>query len=277
MGRALLRLALILALATVALVVFEKAFIYFPSRTLELTPRELGLAFEDVTLVAEDGVRLHAWYLPVKGSRLTILMTHGNGGNISFRLDRTLFFQSRLRADVFLLSYRGYGRSEGNPDEEGTYRDARAAYAFLATERGVPSERLVLFGESLGAAVALDLALLRPCRALILESPFTSIRDMARTALPFLPVGPFLRTRYDNLAKVGRLRVPLLILHGDRDRVVPFAQGRRLFEAAPEPKRFFRIAGADHNDTYVTGGEAYWRAVAEFLEAVLPPPEPGEG
>ena len=106
----------------------------------------------------------------------------------------------------------------------------------------------------------------------MLESPFTSVPDMAREALPFLPLRPFVRTRYDNLAKVSRLRVPLLVLHGDRDSVVPFEQGQRLFAAAPEPKRFYRIAGADHNDTYITGGEAYWRALADFLGSLPPPP-----
>jgi fermentation-respiration switch protein FrsA (DUF1100 family) len=126
---------------------------------------------------------------------------------------------------------------------------------------------MVLFGESLGSAVALDLALEKPARALVLEAPFTSVPEVARGTI-FFPLAPFVRTRYDNLAKVGRLRIPLLVLHGDRDAVVPFALGRRLFEAAPEPKRFFAIPGADHNDAYIVGGDAYWKTLATFLNGL---------
>ncbi len=267
MGLVLLSVA---GAAAGAVLFFEENFIYFPTRAHDWTPAEAGLASEEAWLTAEDGVGIHGWFLPAPGSRFTVLFAHGNAGNISHRLDRARLLQSRLQADVFLFDYRGYGRSEGGPDEEGTYRDARAAYRYLVEQRGLPAERLLLLGESLGSAVVLDLALVRPCRALILESPFTSVPDMAKAVFPFLPVASILRTRYDNLAKVGRLRVPLLVLHGDRDSVVPFEQGRRVFEAAPEPKRFFRIAGADHNDTYVTGGEAYWRALTSFVQSVGP-------
>ena len=253
---------------------FEHNLIYFPSRTHDLSPADLGLAVEEAPLTTEDGVHLHAWFLPVRGSRLTVLFASGNAGNMSHRLDRARLLQARLRTDVLLFDYRGYGRSGGSPDEEGTYRDARAAWQYLAETRGTPTERLILFGESLSAAVVLDLAISRPCRALVLESPFTSIRDMAAAVVPFLPVGPLLRTRYDNLAKIPRLGVPLLLLHGEADEIVPFAQARRLFAAAPEPKRFFPIPRAGHNDTYVTGGDAYWRTLAAFLETLPPVPGP---
>lgn len=246
---------------------FERSLIYFPTRVHDLDPADLGLEHEDVTLTAADGVRIHALLLPAPSSRLTVLLAHGNAGNVSHRLDRARLLQERLGADVFLFDYRGYGRSEGRPDEEGTYRDAHAACDYLTQVRGVPRERLVLFGESLGSAVVLDLALQQPCGALILESPFTSIPDMAAVVFPFLPLRHLVRTRYDNLAKVQGLRVPLLVLHGERDEVVPFAQGRRVYEAAPEPKRFFAIPGAGHNDTYIVGGAAYWRAVADFVES----------
>ncbi len=260
-----LRLLLALLAVGALLLIFERHLIYFPTRGHEVTPADLGLAHEEVLVRAEDGVRLHGWFLPSKRSQLTVLVCHGNAGNVSHRLDRALLMQSRLAVDVLLFDYRGYGRSEGSPDEEGTYRDARAAYRWLAG-RGVGPGRIVLFGESLGSAVALQLALESEARALVLESPFTSVPDMARAVYPFLPLWPFVRTRYDNLAKVRRLRMPLLVLHGDRDEVVPLAQARRLFTAAPEPKRFFAIPGAGHNDTYVVGGEAYWRALREFLE-----------
>jgi fermentation-respiration switch protein FrsA (DUF1100 family) len=255
-----------------AFVLFERNFIYFPTRAHDSVPAEYGLAGEEALLTAEDGVRIHGWFLPALDARVTVLLAHGNAGNISHRLDRARLLQLWLGAGVFLFDYRGYGRSEGTPDEDGTYRDARAAYRHLTEARRIPSERLILFGESLGSAVALDLAVSHPCRGLILESPFTSIRDMARVVLPFLPVGPLLRTRYDNISKITRLRVPLLVLHGEDDEIVPLAQGRRLFAAAPEPKRFFAIPGAGHNDTYVGGGEAYWRALADFVEALSPRP-----
>lgn len=248
----------------------ENHLIYFPMRAHDVTPTDLGLVHEEVELLAEDGVRLHGWFLPVKGSRLTVLVCHGNAGNVSHRLDRALLMQSRLGVDTFLFDYRGYGASEGSPDEKGTYRDGRAAYRWLIA-RGLDPERVVLFGESLGSAVALQLAVEVEARGLVLESPFTSIPDMVRAVYPFLPLWPLIRTRYDNVAKVARLRMPLLVLHGERDDVVPFAQGRRVFDAAPEPKRFFAIPGAGHNDTYVVGGEAYWRALRDFLESL-----PGE-
>lgn len=269
---AVLRLTLVLSALGGLLLLFETRFIYFPSRAHEATPAGLGLPSEEVLFTAEDGVRLHGWFLPVRGARWTVLLSHGNAGNISHRLDRTLFLQTRLGASVLLYDYRGYGRSEGSPDEPGTYRDARAAYRYLVERRRVPPERLVLFGESLGSAVSLDLALAHPAAALILEAPFTSVPAMARTTI-FFPLAPFVRTRYDNLEKVGRLRMPLLVLQGDHDEVVPFAQGRRLFEAAPGPKRFFAIPGAGHNDTFLVGGDAYWQAIADFL-AGLPDPVP---
>lgn len=269
-GRAaLLRAAVLFVVAIAALLMLERRFIYFPMRELEVTPESLGVPFEDLWLVAEDGVRLHAWFLPVEAPRCTVLLSHGNAGNISHRLDRARLLQAALRADVLLYDYRGYGRSDGAPDEEGTYRDARAAYRYLVDTRHVPPSRMILFGESLGCAVAVDLALTHPSRAVVLESPFASIRDMAGATLPWLPVGRFLRTKYDNLAKIGRLGAPLLVMHGDRDSVVPFEQGQRLFTAAPEPKRFYRIAGADHNDTYLTGGSAYWAALSAFVEEAV--------
>jgi fermentation-respiration switch protein FrsA (DUF1100 family) len=265
--RGLRAVAIAAVLLLVLPVLFEKQLIYHPSRGHDASARDLGLAHETVALVAADGVKLDALFLPAKDARVTILLAHGNAGNLSHRLDRTIFLQAHLRASVLLFDYRGYGRSEGAPDEEGTYRDGRAAYRWLTEVRGISPDRLVLFGESLGSAVALDLALGHPCRALVLESPFTSVPDMAQVVLPFLPRA-FVRTQYDNLGKIARLRVPLLVLHGDRDEVVPFTQGRRLFEAAPEPKRFYAIRGASHNDTYIVGADAYWRAVSEFLETV---------
>jgi alpha-beta hydrolase superfamily lysophospholipase len=170
------RIVALLAVLSAIMLIFERKLIYYPQRAHDAGPRELGLAFEDLVLTAEDGVKIHAWHLPPPGrSRWTVLFAHGNAGNVSHRLDRALFLQSKLGAAVLLFDYRGYGRSEGSPDEEGTYRDARAAHRWLIGEKRAPVDRLVVFGESLGSAVALDLALSRPCRALVLESPFASV------------------------------------------------------------------------------------------------------
>lgn len=267
----LLGLAVALLTVTASMLVFERRLIYFPDRALPLTPDALGIRFEPARLRAEDGVGLDAWHLPIEGARFTILVCNGNAGNMAYRLDRARLIQAELGAGVLLFDYRGYGHSEGRPDEAGTYRDARAAYRFLVEAKGLVPDAVVLFGESLGAAIATELALERPAAGLILESPFTSIPDMARAAYPFLPpVGALIRTRYETLAKVPRLRMPVLVLHGERDEIVPLAQGRRVYEAAPQPKRFFGIAGAGHNDTYLVGGDAYWRALREFLESLRP-------
>lgn len=264
----------------------ERYLIYVPDRRLETTPRSEGLAYEDVRFPASDGTMLHGWLIPAPGAKFTLLWCHGNAGNISHRVDNAKYLHRLLKINVFLFDYRGYGASAGSLSdlsEEATYRDAEGALAFLKAWPELAQTRLVYFGRSLGAAIALELARRQPPAGLILETPFTSIPDMARVALPFLPIGGLLTTRYDSLGKIGEIRVPLLVLHGDRDDVIPFEQGRRLFEAANPPKTFYTIRGARHNDTYIVGGDDYFRAWAEFFrtlgdEGVIPRQEgPGKG
>ncbi len=243
----------------------ERALIYVPIRELTGTPASLGLAYRDVWFHAEDGVRLHGWLIP--GDRtMTLLWCHGNAGNISHRLDNIREIHHRLGIGVFIFDYRGYGRSEGTPTEDGLYRDARAAREALIRDLGIPPERIVYFGRSLGGAVALDLALAHPPPGLILESPFLSVRAMANRTLP--GSGFLFKSRFDSLARIGRLREPLLILHGDADEVVPYEHGRRLYEAASEPKAFYTIGRAHHNDTYLVGGSGYWEAWQRFLDGL---------
>ena len=250
---------------------FEEKLIYFPSRELDLTPAELTLESEEVTLETEDGLRLYGWFLPApsggasEAAPLGLIYCHGNAGNIAHRLVRVAEMHAELGVDVLLFDYRGYGRSEGSPDEAGTYRDARAAYRYLVADRGIPADRIVLYGESLGAAVAVELATELPSRALVLESPFTSIADMARAVYPFLPARALLRTRYDSLAKIPEIRTPLLVVHGTEDATVPFEQGERLFERAPAPKRFLAVEGAGHSNVSAVAGERYWGAWRELL------------
>ncbi len=244
---------------------FEQRLIYFPARELLSTPSSLGLEHDEVLL--DTGV--HGWFLPSpRGASATVLVCHGNAGNISGRLDRALAFHG-LGLDVFLFDYRGFGKSVGRPSEEGTYEDGVAARAYLVDGRRIPPKNLVLFGESLGAAVAIELALRSEADALVLEAPFTSIPDMTRVAYPFLaPLIPWVRTRYDNLEKIPRIALPLLILHGRRDPVVPFGQGMALFQAAREPKTFVAFENAGHADLFRAEGETYRSAWKALLDSV---------
>lgn len=246
----------------------ERALIYFPVRELAGTPASLGLTHREVRFEAEDGTRLHGWLIP--GPRpAALLWAHGNAGNISHRLDNIRDIHDRLGVGIFIFDYRGYGQSDGTPSEAGLYRDARAARRVLVDRLGVPARQVVYFGRSLGAAVAMELALADPPAGVILESPFLSVRAMANRVLP--GSGFLLRSRFDSLARARRLRAPLLVLHGDSDEVVPHDHGRRLWEAAAEPKAFYTIRGAGHNNTYVVGGSGYWEAWRAFLDRVVPP------
>lgn len=253
----------------------EKRFIFFPYKVIEETPREWGLVYEEIYFTTEDGLRLNGWWIPGTGSPVTLIWFHGNAGNISHRLESIKLRRDRLGINIFIFDYREYGRSEGKVSEEGTYRDGNAAVRYLRGRAGLDPAKIVFFGESLGSAVAVEMASRHGCAALILESAFLSIPEMAKVSFPFLPLGPLLRTRYDTLSKIGKVSAPILIVHGEKDEIVPFRHGRRLFEAAPEPKEFYVIKGARHNDTYLVGGKAYLDALSRFLGRVSsdgPPP-----
>jgi fermentation-respiration switch protein FrsA (DUF1100 family) len=238
-------------------------FIYYPEARLEATPADVGIPYEVARFAAADGVRLHGWYVPGRRAE-TLVWFHGNAGNISHRVDNLRHLHNLVGVAVLIFDYRGYGESEGSPSEAGLYADARAALAYLRGRDDVDAGRLVYFGRSLGSAVAVDLAVDEPPHALILETPFTSVREMATRMLP-APLTAIVPSMFDNLAKVGSLRGPKLFIHGDSDELVPYEQGRRLYEAAPPPKAFFTIRGAGHNDTYIVGGERYFRQIEKFL------------
>ncbi|MDP6549746.1 MAG: alpha/beta hydrolase [Dehalococcoidia bacterium] len=258
--------AIILVLVVLAVKLWtqpEQRFIFFPSSDIVSTPDQVGLAYEDVFFTTRDGLRLHAWFVP-GATDITLLWFHGNGGNISHRIDELAVFHHRLGANLMIIDYRGYGRSEGRPSEQGTYRDARAALLYLEGRPGASPERIVYFGRSLGSAVAVELAVAHPPLALVLVSPFASIGDMARIAFPRLPIRWLVRNKYNTLARVAKVQRPLLILHGDQDETVPISQGEKLFEAANPPKRFQILSGMGHNDSL--GGETeLWEALEEFL------------
>ena len=244
----------------------DRAFIFFPDRTIVATPDSIGLSYENVFFTTTDGVRLNGWFIPGPDPSKMVIYFHGNGGNIGHRVEKLRLMHDELGLSIFIFDYRQYGRSGGSVTEEGTYRDAEAALQYVRSRTDLLHNRILYFGESLGSAVAVDLALKAPPRALILESPLTSIQDVAKAKFPYLPVGFLIRDKYDSLSKIQKIHVPILILHGDRDGIVPFDQGRRLFEAANPPKEFYTIPGADHNNTYVVGGLPYWEAWKRFLD-----------
>jgi hypothetical protein len=243
-------------------------FLFYPVRDFAGTPADVGLAYEDVVFATTDAVRLHGWWVP--GSRpATLVWFHGNAGNVSHRLDQLRLLHDEVGASVLLFDYRGYGRSEGRPTERGLYADARAALAWIRQRPASTTGRIVYFGSSLGAAVAVDLAVRAAPAGAILETPFTNTREMAASILP-AALAWLVPARFDSHAKITALRCPLLFLHGSDDEIVPYAQGRRLYEIAVAPKSFVTIAGARHNDTYAVGGAEYFRHIREFLEGLDP-------
>ena len=248
----------------------EDKFIFHPDTVNARDPSHVGLSFENIFFNTQDGIRIHGWFIPHQEARATLVWFHGNAGNISDRLLNIKLLHDRIKINIFIFDYRGYGQSEGTASEIGTYLDGEAAIKYLLGRDDAATHRLILFGRSLGAAVAAEMAIRFTSLGLILESPFVSIREMAQAIFPSLPIAWLLRTRYDTLEKVRRVKTPIMVLHGDHDATVPFAQGKRVFEAAPQPKRFYRIVGASHNDTFVVGGEEYYGALREFIESALP-------
>jgi hypothetical protein len=236
-------------------------FIYYPDPRWIMTPSRLGLEAEEVHLAPEPGIHLHAWFFPRPDPLASLLFCHGNAGNVSHRLEN-VFYLLQTGFQVLLFDYRGYGHSTGQPSEEGLYQDAVSAWRHLVERADTTSAPRIIFGRSLGGAVAIELASRVQADGLIVESTFTSIRTLARLVLP-LPM-PELPVKYDSLSKIGQLKMPLLAIHGQEDELIPFADGQVLFDAAPEPKAWYPIPGAGHNDTYLTGGEAYFQRLAAF-------------
>jgi fermentation-respiration switch protein FrsA (DUF1100 family) len=247
---------------------FQKRLVFFPDPLLLGTPGELNLAYEDIAIECDDGIWIHAWFVPAPRARGAVLFCHGNGGNISHWLD-TVRLLHDLEFAVLIFDYRGYGRSEGSPSEAGTYTDARAAWRHLVETRGFAPDSIVVVGRSLGAAVAVELASGVTPAALVLESPFTSLADVGRRAYPWLPVRLLLRMRYDSLERAPVLRIPKLFVHSRDDEVVPLEMGRRLFERAAEPKRFLEIRGS-HNEGWTISRDAYVAGLRAFLESLHP-------
>jgi fermentation-respiration switch protein FrsA (DUF1100 family) len=270
MGESLLSLALLAALVYIGfsllIYVWQPRLLYFPFSQIEATPAGVGLEFQDVSLVTQDNIKLAAWFVPAEEARGVILFCHGNGGNISHRLDSLLIFY-RLGYSVLLFDYRGYGQSEGSPSEQGTYRDGEAAWQYLIQQKGFAAHEIVLFGRSLGGAVAAHLAGRHGPGGLILESVFTSVPDMAAELYPLLPTRLLSRYHYDTRQALAGVNSPLLVVHSPNDEIIPFEHGRQLYQAANPPKSFLEISG-DHNSGFITSGNKYRQGLADFLSGI---------
>ena len=251
------------------LFIFQSNYIYFPEQVLSADPASIGLSFESVSLETTDRVKLSGWFIPGEGARGVVLFCHGNAGNIAHRLESIQIFH-RLGLDVFIFDYRGYGQSKGKPSESGTYKDAEAAWRYLVEERQVNPNEIIVFGRSLGGAVAAWLAQSQTPGALILESTFTSLPDIASKLYPYLPVRLLLRFEYNTAEYLSRVNCPVLIVHSRDDEIMPSSHGRRLFEIAKEPKKFLEITGT-HNEGFITSGKRYEDGLKAFVsEYVLP-------
>lgn len=256
---------------------FQERLVYFPTRTWDATPGDIGLPYEEVWLEVADGVKLSAWLVPLRQTqegtmdspRGVILFFHGNGGNISHRLGSLELFH-RLGLSTLIIDYRGYGQSEGSPGEQGTYLDAEAAWRYLVEERHIPPCQIIVFGESLGGAVAAWLAQTHTPGGLILASTFTSVPDMGAQVYPFLPVRLLARVRYNTLARLPEIRCPVLFIHSSDDEVVPYSHGQQLFAAANEPKKFLEIRGS-HNDGLMMSAAEYEAGLADFITQLKAP------
>ena len=252
------------------LYVFQARYVYFPdlpSRQVEATPADIGLAFQALTLSTADGEALAGWFIPAPAARGTLLYLHGNGGNIGHRLDQIEVFH-RLGLNVLIIDYRGYGASSGKPSEEGTYQDALAAWNYLTQEKRLAPERVVVFGESLGGSVAAWLAARQPPAGLVIYASFTSVPEMAQALYPMFPASRLARYRYDTRAALRGVNCPVLILHSPEDEIIPFSHGQALLAAAREPKRLVELRGG-HNDALEVGREVYTREIGAFLQQFL--------
>jgi fermentation-respiration switch protein FrsA (DUF1100 family) len=245
------------------LMALENWLVYYPVLASKEWIAPPNNRVQDIELESADGTRIHAWWCPVEGAKGAVLYCHGNAGNLSQRSGSIAALQKALKESVLIFDYPGYGKSGGKPSEAGCYAAGDAAYQWLVDKQHIPADRILLYGGSMGGGVAVDLAARKPCRALILFKTFTTMPDVAARLYPWLPVRWVMRNRFDNLGKIGKCHRPVFIAQATADQLVPFAQGQRLYEAANNPKYFFPLDGADHNDPVPA---TIFPALLEFLE-----------
>ena len=244
--------------------------LYQPSKTILRTPADAGMTYEDLSLTTQDGVRINAWYLPREGARGTVLFCHGNAGNMSAKIETARVFIA-LRMNVLLFDYRGYGKSEGEPSEDGTYLDSLAAWDYLTVQRGEDRKRIIIQGRSLGGAVASRLAAEKDPAGVILESAFTSLPDLAKSAARSPMAALACADKYDCIANCSRLLCPALVIHSRQDEVIPYAMGRRLYEIIPASNKEFVDISGRHDTGWLDSLQAYAGGIAAFLDEVLAP------
>ena len=245
----------------------ERYFVFFPVRTLPATPGDTNVTFEDVFFLSSNQYWIHGWFIPGT-SKYTLLWFHGNGGNIGHRTEEILMMHNSLGVNIFIFDYRGYGRSEGKPSEQGVYQDAKAAIKYIQNRLEVDSSRIIYFGRSLGAAIAIHSASTHPPSGMILVAPFTSLSDIAALTFPHLPLKWLTRNRYNTISKIKELHTPLLIMHGDLDDVIPLTHSNRIFDAANQPKTLKVLVGAGHNDTHSIDPYNYWNILNDFINTI---------
>ncbi|MBI5117675.1 alpha/beta hydrolase [Candidatus Poribacteria bacterium] len=242
----------------------ERNFVFYPERSLAYSPREWGMEYQDLYFTTPDGVRLNAWLIKPSRDAPMVLWYHGNAGNIADRVENARLLYDR-GLSIFLLEYRGYGKSEGAPSEKGIYIDGQAAYDYIISQKITVADRLIIFGRSLGTTVATHVASRNKSAGVILESAITNMADMARVHYPVIPGLGNLKHKFSSIDRIAAIKSPILFIHGDDDEIVPYELGRQLFEAATADKDFYTIRGARHNDTYVVGGKEYFDRFEKFV------------
>ncbi len=253
----------------------QPGMIYYPNipgRELVTTPKNIGLDYEDIELVTDDGIRIHGWFIPYETAsdtqkQKTLLFFHGNAGNISHRLDSIKLFNN-LGLNILIIDYRGYGQSTGKPGEAGTYQDAEAAWHYLTETRGIRENRIIVFGRSLGGSVAAWLAGQHTPAALIIESSFSSVPSMGQRIYPFLPVRLLSRFQYNTKEYVKAIHCPVLVAHSRNDDIIPYEEGLDIFSATHEPKQFLEMRGS-HNDGFIVSGSGYIDALESFINTSI--------
>lgn len=241
----------------------ENKGIFFPEKSVEFYPSSANLPYEDIYLKTEDGLSINGWFIPNHNAKYTFLFCHGNAGNIGHRLEKLLMLRS-TGVNIFIIDYRGYGKSDGNISEKGFYLDARAAYDYLVNSRSLLPEQIILYGESIGTAAVIDLAAKAKVRAIIVEGGFSRGKDVARRFYPFLPGFIFSNT-FDSLGKIKNVRVPKLFIHSRNDEILPFELASKLYDASPEPKEISEIRG-NHNTAFLDSREKYISSIGLFIK-----------
>lgn len=249
------------------LYIFQSGLMYHPEARISNSPSAIGLEYEDVYFRSVNDWKTHGWFVPVQQARVTVLLSHGNAGNISDRLE-TIRILNSLNLNVFIYDYSGYGQSEGRPSEEITYRNAQDAWNYLVDVKQIPPHQIILMGRSLGGAVAAWLAVKKEPAALMLESTFTSAVDLAAEIYPFLPVRLMMKFQYPTIKYLRQISVPVMVLHSEDDQLVPIHHGRELYKMAERPKTFFEMKGG-HGNSHVTTGDEYIDAVDQFINSVI--------